>query len=35
MKLSDKAKKLVDGKNFASVATLMPDGSPQVAPVLD
>ena len=33
MKLTDKAKKLVDGKNFASVATLMPDGSPQVAPV--
>jgi PPOX class probable F420-dependent enzyme len=33
MKLSDKVKKLVDGKNFASVATLMPDGSPQVAPV--
>jgi PPOX class probable F420-dependent enzyme len=33
MKLSDKAKKLIDGKNFASVATLMPDGSPQVAPV--
>jgi PPOX class probable F420-dependent enzyme len=33
MKLSDKAKKLIDGKNLASVATLMPDGSPQVAPV--
>jgi PPOX class probable F420-dependent enzyme len=33
MKLSVKAKKLIDGKNFASVATLMPDGSPQVAPV--
>ena len=33
MKLSDKAKKLIDGKNFASAATLMPDGSPQVAPV--
>jgi PPOX class probable F420-dependent enzyme len=33
MKLTDKAKKLVDGKNFASVATLMPDGSPQVTPV--
>ena len=33
MKLSDKAKRLIDGKNFASVATLMPDGSPQVAPV--
>lgn len=24
---------LIDGKNFAYVATLMPDGSPQVAPV--
>lgn len=33
MKLSDKAKKLIDGKNFVNVATLMPDGSPQVAPV--
>src|SRR5208337_2676412 len=33
MKLSDKVKKLVDGKNFASAATLMPDGSPQVATV--
>ncbi len=33
MKSSDKMKKLIDGKNFASVATLMPDGSPQVAPV--
>jgi PPOX class probable F420-dependent enzyme len=33
MELSDKAKKLIDGKNFASAATLMPDGSPQVAPV--
>ncbi len=33
MKLTDQAKKLIDGKNFASVATLMPDGSPQVAPV--
>lgn len=31
--MSEKAKKLIDGKNFASVATLMPDGSPQVAPV--
>lgn len=31
--LSDLAKKLIDGKNLASVATLMPDGSPQVAPV--
>jgi len=33
MKLSDKVKRLVDGKNFASAATLMPDGSPQVATV--
>jgi len=33
MKLTEKAMKLIDGKNFASVATLMPDGSPQVAPV--
>jgi len=33
MKLTDKAKKLIDGKNLASVATSMPDGSPQVAPV--
>ena len=31
--LSEQAKKLIDGKNFPSVATLMPDGSPQVAPV--
>jgi len=31
--LTEKAKKLIDGKNLASVATLMPDGSPQVAPV--
>jgi PPOX class probable F420-dependent enzyme len=33
MKLSEKAKKLIDGKNFASVATLMPSGSPQVTTV--
>ncbi len=33
MRLTDKAKKLIDGKNLASVATLMPNGSPQVAPV--
>ena len=33
MKLSDKVKKLIDGKNLASVATVMPNGSPQVAPV--
>lgn len=33
VQLSDQAKKLLDGKNFACVATVMPDGSPQVAPV--
>ena len=33
MRLSTKAKELIDGKNFASVATLMQDGSPQVAPL--
>jgi PPOX class probable F420-dependent enzyme len=33
MRLSTKAKELIDGKNFASVATLMEDGSPQVAPL--
>jgi len=32
-KLTDQAKKLLDGKNFACVATLMPKGSPQVTPV--
>jgi PPOX class probable F420-dependent enzyme len=31
--LTDHAKALLDGKNFPCVATLMPDGSPQVAPV--
>ena len=31
--LTDQAKRLLDGKNFACVATIMPDGSPQVAPV--
>jgi PPOX class probable F420-dependent enzyme len=31
--LTEQAKRLIDGKNLASVATLMPDGSPQVAPV--
>ncbi len=31
--LTEKAKKLIDSPNLASVATLMPDGSPQVAPV--
>jgi PPOX class probable F420-dependent enzyme len=33
VQLTEQAKKLIDGKNLASVATLMPDGSPQVAPV--
>ena len=33
MRLSSKAKELIDGRNFASVATLMEDGSPQVAPL--
>ena len=33
MQLSEKVKKLIDGKNFATVATLMPDGSPQISPV--
>lgn len=32
-KLTELAKSLIDGKNFACVATLMPDGSPQVAPL--
>jgi len=31
--LTELAKRLIDGKNLASVATLMPDGSPEVAPV--
>ncbi len=31
--LTEQAKKLIDGNNFASVATLMPGGSPQVAPL--
>src|SRR6266446_6170901 len=32
-KLSDEIKALVRGANFAHLATLMPDGSPQAAPV--
>jgi len=32
-KLTELARKLIDERNLASVATLMPDGSPQVAPV--
>ena len=33
MQLSDKAKRLIDSKAFAHVATLNKDGSPQVSPV--
>ena len=31
--LSDAVRKLLEGRNFAHVATLMPDGSPQVTAV--
>ncbi|MGD0598991.1 MAG: pyridoxamine 5'-phosphate oxidase family protein, partial [Terriglobales bacterium] len=31
--LSDEIRALLDGPNFAHLATLMPDGSPQSAPV--
>ena len=30
-KLTQKTRELIDGKNFANVATLMPDGSPQIS----
>ena len=33
VKLDAKAVKLIEGKNFAFLATIMPDGSPHVAPV--
>jgi PPOX class probable F420-dependent enzyme len=33
MALSEDVKKLIDGPNFAHLATIMPDGSPQSAPV--
>lgn len=33
MALSEQASKLLRGRNFAHLATLMPDGSPQVTPV--
>jgi len=33
LKLSDDVRTLVRGANFAHLATLMPDGAPQVAPV--
>jgi len=32
-KLNAKAVRLIDGKNFAFLATIMPDGAPHVAPV--
>ena len=31
--LSDNARRLIQGKNFGHLATLNPDGSPQVTPV--
>ncbi|HWO72128.1 MAG TPA: PPOX class F420-dependent oxidoreductase [Dehalococcoidia bacterium] len=31
--LSDGAKRIIDKKNFAHIATIMKDGSPQVSPV--
>ena len=33
MELSEKAKGLLKGKNFANVATIRKDGSPQVSPI--
>jgi PPOX class probable F420-dependent enzyme len=33
MELSDDQRALFEGKNIAFIATLMPDGSPQVTPV--
>jgi PPOX class probable F420-dependent enzyme len=32
-KLNDKAIRLIEGKNFAYLATILPDGAPHVAPV--
>jgi len=32
-KLSKEAVRMIEGKNFTHLATLMPDGSPQVIPV--
>ena len=32
-RLSNKAARLIDGKNFGFLATIMPDGSPHAAPV--
>lgn len=31
--MTESAKKMIDDKTFAHLATLMPDGSPQVSPV--
>jgi PPOX class probable F420-dependent enzyme len=31
--LSERDRRIIDGPNFASVATLMPDGSPQVSTI--
>ena len=33
IKLDEKVRGLVDGKNFGNIATIMSDGSPQVSPV--
>ena len=33
MKLNERARRLIDGKNFGYLATVMKDGSPQVTPV--
>ena len=33
IELSPIARELIEGKNFAHLATVMPDGSPQVSPV--
>jgi PPOX class probable F420-dependent enzyme len=33
MVLSEDVRRLIDGPNFAHLATIMPDGSPQAAPV--
>jgi PPOX class probable F420-dependent enzyme len=33
VQLSDRARALIEGKNLGNLATIMPDGSPHVAPV--
>ena len=33
IELPDRARALIEGKNFGNLATIMPDGSPHVAPV--